>query len=212
MENNFELEKYIDDHSSPEDEVLYELNRETNISILRPRMLSGHIQGLLLEMLTTMIRPKRILEIGTFTGYSALCMAKGLSDDGILHTIELNDELEWIAQKYFAKAGLQDQIKQHIGDACQIIPTLNETFDFIFLDGNKREYCRYYELVFDKLRPGGYILADNILWDGKVVQEVDQRDSQTIGILEFNEMVKNDQRVRQVILPLRDGLSLIRKL
>lgn len=212
MENNFELEKYIKDFSSPEDSVLYELNRETNISILRPRMLSGHIQGLLLEMLSTMIRPKRILEIGTFTGYSALCLAKGLPEDGLLHTIELNDELEWIAQKYFGKAGMQEKIRQHIGDACEIIPTLDETFDFVFLDGNKREYCRYYDLVFEKLRPGGYILADNILWDGKVVQEVDHRDGQTIGILEFNQRVKDDERVRQVILPLRDGLSLIRKL
>ncbi len=212
MENNFELEKYIEDFSTPEDPTLYELNRETNISILRPRMLSGHIQGLLLEMLSTMIRPKRILEIGTFTGYSALCLAKGLEEDGLLHTIEVNDELEWIATKYFEKADIQTQIKQHIGDACEIIPTLDETFDFVFLDGNKREYCRYYDLVFDKLRPGGYILADNILWDGKVVQEVDQRDGQTIGILEFNQRVKDDERVRQVILPLRDGLSLIRKL
>jgi caffeoyl-CoA O-methyltransferase len=212
MENNFELEKYIGDFSTPEDPVLYELNRETNISILRPRMLSGHIQGLLLEMLSTMIRPKRILEIGTFTGYSALCLAKGLTENGLLHTIEVNDELEWIAAKYFEKAGMQDKIKQHIGDACEIIPALDETFDFIFLDGNKREYCRYYDLVFDKLRPGGYLLADNILWDGKVVQEVDHRDAQTIGILEFNQRVKDDTRVRQVILPLRDGLSLIRKL
>lgn len=212
MENNFELEKYIVDFSTPEDPTLYELNRETNISILRPRMLSGHIQGLLLEMLSTMIRPQRILEIGTFTGYSALCLAKGLAEEGILHTIEVNDELEWIATKYFEKAGIQHKIKQHIGDACEIIPTLDETFDFVFLDGNKREYCRYYDLVFDKLRSGGYILADNILWDGKVVQEVDQRDGQTIGILEFNHRVKDDERVRQVILPLRDGLSLIRKL
>lgn len=211
MDRNFELDKYILEHSTPEDPVLYELDRETNISILRPRMLSGHIQGMLLTMLSQMIRPKRILEIGTFTGYSAICLAKGLVEDGKLHTIEVNDELEWIATKYIEKAGMQPKIEQHIGDACEIIPTLDETFDFIFLDGNKREYSRYYDLVFDKVRPGGYLLADNILWDGKVVEEVDPRDEQTIGILAFNDKVKNDPRVTQVILPLRDGLMLIRK-
>ncbi|WP_163709359.1 O-methyltransferase [Mangrovibacterium lignilyticum] len=211
MKPNYELDKYILEHSSPEDPVLYELDRETNISILRPRMLSGHIQGMLLTMLSHMIQPKRILEIGTFTGYSAICLAKGLSEDGKLHTIELNDELEWIASKYIEKAGLHNQIVQHIGDACEIIPTLAETFDFVFLDGNKREYSRYYDLVFDQVSPGGYILADNILWDGKVVEKVDPRDEQTIGILEFNQKVKDDARVSQVILPLRDGLMLIRK-
>lgn len=211
MTSTFELDKYILEHSSPEDPVLYELDRETNISILRPRMLSGHIQGLLLQMLMEMIQPERILEIGTFTGYSGICLAKGLKAGGMLHTIEVNDELEWIATKYIEKAGLRDQITQHIGDACEIIPTLDERFDFVFLDGNKREYSRYYDLVFDKVRPGGYLLADNILWDGKVVQEVDPRDEQTIGILEFNQKVKDDPRVSQVILPLRDGLMLIRK-
>lgn len=212
MTTNYELDKYILEHSSPEDPVLYELDRETNISILRPRMLSGHIQGMLLTMLSQMIQPKRILEIGTFTGYSAICLAKGLTNDGILHTIEVNDELEWIATKYIEKAGMRDKITQHIGDACEIIPTLDETFDFVFLDGNKREYSRYYDLIFDKVRPGGYILADNILWDGKVVEALDPRDEQTIGILEFNTKVKDDPRVTQVVLPLRDGLLLIRKL
>lgn len=211
MTENYELSKYILEHSSPEDPVLYELDRETNISILRPRMLSGHVQGLLLEMLCRMIQPLRILEIGTFTGYSAICMAKGLKEGGKLHTIELNDELEWIATKYIEKAGLREQIVQHIGDACEIIPVLDERFDFVFLDGDKRDYCRYYDLVFDKVRPGGYLLADNILWDGKVVEEVDRRDGQTIGILEFNKKVKDDPRVSQVVLPLRDGLMLIRK-
>lgn len=211
MKRPNELDKYILDHSSPEDPVLYELDRETNMKILRPRMLSGHLQGLLLEMLSRMIQPKRILEIGTFTGYSAICLAKGLKDGGKLHTIEVNDELEWIASKYIEKAGLRDQIVQHIGDACEIIPGLDGCFDFVFVDGDKREYCRYYDLVFDKLCPGGYLLADNILWDGKVVEEVDRRDGQTIGILEFNTKVKDDPRVSQVILPLRDGLMLIRK-
>ncbi|WP_372776147.1 O-methyltransferase [Mangrovibacterium sp.] len=212
MTTNYELDKYILEHSSPEDPVLYELDRETNISILRPRMLSGHIQGMLLTMLAQMLQPTRILEIGTFTGYSAICLAKGLQNDGKLHTIEVNDELEWIATKYIEKAGMRDKIAQHIGNACEIIPMLDETFDFVFLDGNKREYSQYYELVFDKVRPGGYILADNILWDGKVVEALDPRDEQTIGILDFNKKVKNDHRVKQVILPLRDGLMLIRKL
>lgn len=211
MTENYDLTKYILEHSTPEDPVLYELDRETNISILRPRMLSGHIQGLLLEMLCRMVQPARILEIGTFTGYSAICMARGLNEGGKLHTIEVNDELEWIASKYIEKAGLREQIVQHIGDACEIIPCLDESFDFVFLDGDKREYSRYYDLVFDKVRPGGYLLADNILWDGKVVEEVDRRDGQTIGILDFNKKVKDDPRVTQVILPLRDGLMLIRK-
>ena len=211
MTDNFELDKYILEHCSPEDPVLYELNRETNVRILRARMLSGHLQGMLLTMLSRMIQAKRILEIGTFTGYSAICLAKGLSNDGKLHTIEVNDELEGIACKYIEKAGLREQIIQHIGDACKIIPSLNETFDFVFLDGNKREYSRYYDLVFDQVRPGGYLLADNILWDGKVVGEIDPRDEQTTGILEFNQKVKDDPRVTQVILPLRDGLMLIRK-
>lgn len=211
MTENYELTKYILEHSSPEDPVLYELDRETNISILRPRMLSGHIQGLLLEMLCQMIQPSRILEIGTFTGYSAICMAKGLKEGGKLHTIEVNDELEWIATKYIEKAGLRERIVQHIGDACEIIPGLDECFDFVFLDGDKREYSRYYDLVFDKVGSGGYLLADNILWDGKVVEEVDCRDGQTVGILDFNKKVKDDPRVSQVILPIRDGLMLIRK-
>jgi len=212
MDINFELEKYITTHSSDEDPVLYELNRETHTCILRPRMLSGHIQGLFLEMLSSMIKPRRILEIGTFTGYSAICLAKGMCNEGILHTIEVNDELEWIANKYIEKANMKGKIIQHIGDACEIIPKLAEKFDFVFLDGNKREYSRYYDLVIDKLQPGGYILADNILWDGKVVQTLDPKDEQTIGILEFNKKIKEDERVKQVILPLRDGLSLIKKL
>ncbi|MFV0379128.1 MAG: O-methyltransferase [Mangrovibacterium sp.] len=211
MTKDYDLAKYILENSSPEDPVLYELGRETNIRVLRPRMLSGHMQGLVLEMFCRMVQPSRILEIGTFTGYSAICMAKGLKEGGKLHTIEVNDELEQIAAKYIEKAGFREQIVQHIGDACEVIPALDEHFDFVFLDGDKREYSRYYDLVFDKVRPGGYLLADNILWDGKVVDEVDPRDGQTIGILEFNNKVKNDSRVSQVILPLRDGLMLIRK-
>lgn len=206
-----ELEKYILAHTEEEDPVLNELNRETYVNVLRPRMLSGHLQGKILEMFSCMVRPVRILEIGTFTGYSAICLAKGLVEGGKLHTIEINDELENIARKYIDKAGFADRVVCHIGDACEIIPSLNETFDLVFIDGDKREYSRYFDLVFDKVRPGGFILADNILWSGKVTEEVDVRDEQTIGILQFNKKMKNDSRVSPVILPLRDGLMLIRK-
>ncbi|MGQ8337529.1 O-methyltransferase [Sunxiuqinia sp. A32] len=207
-----ELEKYILAHTSDEDEVLKELERETFLNVLRPRMLSGHLQGKMLEMFSQMIKPKMILEIGTYTGYSAICLAKGLQQNGKLHTIEINDELEKMAADYFKKAGFQNQIIQHIGDATEIIPQLNESFDLVFIDADKREYSKYYHLVFDNLKPGGFIIADNILWSGKVTEEVDPKDEQTKGILEFNKMVSNDARVNQVILPIRDGLTLIQKL
>ena len=206
-----DLEKYIVAHTGEEDAVLQELSRETHLRVLRPRMLSGHLQGQMLTMFSQMVSPKRILEIGTFTGYSAICLAKGLPEDGKLHTIEINDELEAIAQKYFVKAGLEDKIVQHIGDARTIIPKLDETFDLVFIDADKREYCSYFDLVFDKVKSGGIIIADNILWNGKVVEPVDPADEQTIGILKFNQKIKNDPRVNQLILPFRDGLMLIRK-
>ncbi|WP_423126478.1 O-methyltransferase [Gaoshiqia sp. Z1-71] len=211
METENELEQYILTHSEEEDPVLKELDRETHLNILRPRMLSGHLQGKLLELLSKMTGPKRILEIGTFTGYSAICLAKGLKEGGKLHTIEMNDELEPIAKKYIAKAGLSDVIIQHIGDACSIIPELDESFDLVFLDGDKREYCRYFDLVFDKVKTGGFVIADNILWSGKVTETLDPKDEQTAGIIRFNEKMKHDPRVSQLILPLRDGLMLIRK-
>ena len=206
-----DLEKYIVAHTGEEDAVLQELSRETHLRVLRPRMLSGHLQGQMLTMFSQMVSPKRILEIGTFTGYSAICLAKGLPEDGKLHTIEINDELEAIAQKYFVKAGLEDKIVQHIGDAHTIIPKLDEIFDLVFIDADKREYCSYFDLVFDKVKSGGIIIADNILWNGKVVEPVDPADEQTIGILKFNQKIKNDPRVNQLILPFRDGLMLIRK-
>lgn len=211
MNNNVDLEKYILEHIDKEDAVLKELERETFLKILRPRMLSGHLQGKMLEFFSQMIHPHRILEIGTYTGYSAICLAKGLQKGGILHTIEINDELESMAQKYFEKAGLTTAITQHIGDANSIIPTLNETFDLVFIDGDKRDYPTYFELVIDHVRKGGILIADNILWNGKVVEEVDPNDEQTKGILAFNNKIKNDPRVSQIILPLRDGLMLIRK-
>ncbi len=205
------LEHYILSCSEEEDEVLKELDRETNLHILNPRMLSGHLQGKILEMFSRMIRPDQILEIGTFTGYSAICLARGLKKGGRLHTIEIDDELESIARKYFIKAGLSDKIVEHIGPAVEIIPDLDTTFDLVFLDADKLEYCSYFDLVFDKLRPGGFILADNVLWNGKVLETPPTKDSQTKGIIRFNEKIKNDSRVSQVILPIRDGLMLIRK-
>jgi len=212
MRINKALERYILEHISEEDEVLKELDRTTNLNVLRPRMLSGHLQGMMLEMFSRMISPSHILEIGTYTGYSAICLAKGLKPGGKLHTIEINDELEQMATEYFEKAGLSGQIIQHIGYANEIIPSLDETFDLIFIDADKREYCNYYQLVFERLKPGGFIIADNILWSGKVIETPDSTDEQTIGILAFNKMIKEDQRVKQSILPVRDGLMLIQKL
>ena len=207
----FNIEEYILNHSDDEDPVLAELNRETNLKILRPRMLSGHLQGKILEMLSKMIRPKRILEIGTYTGYSAICLAKGLKEKGVLHSIEINDELEEIITKYIQKSGLQNQINVHFGNALEIMPALNETFDLVFIDGDKREYLAYYELVLKYVKPGGFILADNVLWSGKVIELETPDDEYTKGIFDFNDFLKNDKRVEKVILPLRDGLTLIRK-
>jgi len=211
MSNEKEIERYILEHIDTEDPVLQELDRETHLKVLGARMLSGHLQGQLLTLLSKMIQPERILEIGTFTGYSAICLAKGLAETGKLITIELDDELEDMAQKYFAKAGLQHKIIQLIGPAIEIILSLSETFDLVFLDADKREYVGYYNRVFDKVRSGGYIIADNTLWSGKVLDEPASGDEQTLGIIAFNEMIKNDSRVEKVILPLRDGMTIIRK-
>ncbi len=211
MDDDYKLDKYILDHIDKEDPILKELDRETNLNILRPRMISGHLQGKILEMISKMINPECILEIGTFTGYSAICLAKGLKEEGELHTIEINDELEFIAQKYFSKAGLEKKITQHIGDACEIIPKINKTLDLVFMDGDKRQYLEYFNLIFDKLKPGGYIIADNILWYGKVTEKPSEKDEQTISIQNFNDAIKNDKRVSRVILPIRDGMLLIRK-
>ena len=206
------LDQYILTHISPEDDFLKELDRETHLKVLRSRMLSGHLQGQILSMISRMIRPKCILEIGTFTGYSALCLAKGLAEDGELHTIEIDDELESIARKYFRKAGMADRIFQHIGDAREIIPSIDRKFDLVFVDADKREYPDYYRLVFDRIPVGGFLLADNILWNGKVVEPEAADEEQTRGILEFNDMVQNDPRVRNVILPVRDGIMILQKI
>lgn len=211
MTDSVLLDQYILDHITPEEDFLRELDRETHIKVLRSRMLSGHLQGQILSMISCMIQPKCILEIGTFTGYSAICLAKGLAEGGHLHTIEIDDELEYISRKYIQQSGKADQIHQHIGDARQIIPTIDQLFDLVFIDADKREYCDYYNLVFDQIPIGGFILADNILWDGKVVDPDAANEDQTRGILEFNDLVQNDIRVRNVILPVRDGIMLIQK-
>jgi len=205
------LDQYILNHITPEDDYLNELDRETHQKVLHARMLSGHLQGQILSMISCMIKPKCILEIGTFTGYSALCLAKGLVEGGQLHTIEIDDELESVSQKYFLKSGMSDQIVQHIGDARQIIPSLNIKFDLVFIDADKRDYCDYYQLVFGHVPVGGFILADNVLWDGKVVDPVAVDEDQTRGILAFNDLVQNDPRVKNVILPVRDGIMLVQK-
>lgn len=207
----FNIEEYILDHSDSEDPVLAELNRETNLKILRPRMLSGHLQGKILEMISKMINPEKILELGTYTGYSAICLAKGLKESGILHTIEINDELESFILKYLKKAGLAQKVKLHFGDARKLVPEINEQFDLAFIDADKREYLEYYHIIFDFVKPGGFILADNVLWSGKVIELESPDDEYTKGIFEFNEFIKNDKRVEKVILPLRDGLTLIWK-
>lgn len=205
------LDQYILNHISPEEDFLKELDRETHLKVLRSRMLSGHLQGQILSMISSMIRPKCILEIGTFTGYSALCLVKGLAADGQLHTIEIDDELESIARKYFRKAGMAGRIFQHIGDAREIIPSIDRMFDLVFVDADKREYPEYYKLVFDRIPVGGFLLADNILWNGKVVEPESADEEQTRGILEFNDLVQNDSRVKNVILPVRDGIMLLQK-
>ena len=212
MSDQVLLTQYILDHISPEEDFLRELERETKLKILGSRMLSGQLQGQILSMISCMIKPHCILEIGTFTGYSALCLAKGLSEGGQLHTIEIDDELEGITQKYFLKSGMADRIFLHIGDARQIIPSINQTFDLVFIDADKREYCDYYKLVFGRIPVGGFLLADNILWDGKVVDPKSVCEEQTRGILEFNDLVQNDPRVKNVILPVRDGIFLIQKI
>jgi predicted O-methyltransferase YrrM len=208
---NSDIEKYAEEYSSKETELLHCLNRETHLKVVMPRMLSGALQGKLLEMISCMKQPKQILEIGTYTGYSAICLSKGLALDGVLHTIEKNPELELIAKKYFAEAEIEHQVQYYQGDALDILPTINEKFDLVFLDADKKNYLNYYYLIFDKLNSGAIILADNVFWSGKVLNSPDIHDKETIGIIEFNEFIQNDERVENVILPIRDGLSLIRK-
>ncbi|PRY99893.1 putative O-methyltransferase YrrM [Marinilabilia salmonicolor] len=205
-----DLDNYIENHTSPEDDLLYNLRRQTHLKLLRPRMVSGPVQGQLLTMLCQMIQPQTVLEIGTFTGYSAICMARGLGQNGHIDTIERDDELESFIRSWVQKAKLEDKITLHIGDALQVIKTIEKKYDLVFMDGDKREYPKYYEAIMTRMNAGGFILADNILWNGKVVEAIDPTDEYTRGILQFNTMVKEDPRVEQVILPVRDGLMMIR--
>ena len=205
------VDEYILNHIEPEPEYLYKLWRATNIHMLHGRMASGHLQGRLLKMLVQMIRPKNILEVGTFSGYSALCMAEGLDADGHLYTFEINDEQEDFTRPWIEQSSVADKITFIIGDAITEAPRLGVTFDMAFIDGDKRTYKETYEMVLSILKPGGFIIADNTLWDGHVVDHAYDRDPQTMGIETFNDYLSNDPRVEQVILPLRDGLTLIRK-
>lgn len=208
-----DIENYAQLHSSPESEILQKLNRETHARILRPRMLSGHMQGKLLEMISCMLQPERILEIGTYTGYSAICMARGLKKNGKLITIDHNPELEEFTRSFFKEAGLSDKIEYLIGEAVDILPTLNGPFDLAFIDADKENYTFYYEHVLEKLKPGGVILADNVLWSGKVLSEdAANGDPEANALIHFNKFVQNDQRAENLLLPFRDGLTIIRKL
>lgn len=210
------LERYIHDLSEPEEALLHELDRETNLRAIAPRMISGHIQGRLLEMLVRMLRPRRVLEIGTFTGYSALSMAAGLEDGAELHTVEVDDELEEFIRSYFDRSEHGHKIRLHIGSALEIAPKLGGEFDLVFIDGDKREYPAYYRMLMGDdngkslVHSGSVLIADNILWSGKVVQPVAHNDRHTQALIEFNRLVTDDPRVVNVILPLRDGLNLIR--
>ena len=211
------LEEYISLHTSPENEVLEAITRDTHVHILNPHMLSGHVQGRVLSMLSHMIRPKRILELGTFTGYSALCLAEGLAEGGRLITIEHNDELEETIQRNIAKSPLSNRIELIIGDAVEVISNQfsvfsNQPFDLVFIDADKREYCAYLDAVYPLVTVGGFILADNTLWDGHIIDPAYDKDKQTLGLRAFNDKLKEDDRFEQVILPLRDGLTLIRKI
>lgn len=206
------LMRYAEQHTDNENAILAELNRETNAKVLAPRMLSGHLQGRLLSMLSHMIKPQYILEIGTYTGYSAICMAEGLEPHGKLFTIDINDELKEMVSSFVHKAGLSHKIEIISGDATKIIPGMETNFDLVFIDADKKNYVNYFNLVIDKVNHGGYIIADNVLWSGNVIKDESERDEETQGIIEFNEMIRRDNRVSKVLLPVRDGLMIIRKL
>lgn len=208
-----ELLAYCEDHSSGEDELLGHISRETHTKVLMPRMLSGHLQGKTLELLAKMLNPKVILEIGTFTGYSGICLARGLGEKGKLITLDINEELEDMVRGFFEKSGLNSKIDYRIGNALDIIPTVDEKFDMVFIDADKANYINYYNLVVEKVNQGGIILADNVLWSGKVIAEEGRKmDQDTQTILDYNKMVQDDPRVENVLLPIRDGLMLARKL
>jgi predicted O-methyltransferase YrrM len=204
------IQQYAETFTTQENEILKQLNRDTHAKILMPRMLSGHLQGQLLSTISCMIQPEKILEIGTYTGYSAICLAKGLKSNGILYTIDINEELETFVSEYFEKANLKNKIQYHIGNAIEIIPQLNETFDLVFIDADKENYCNYFDLVIDKVKSGGFILADNVLWSGKVLE--DKKDKDTLAIHQYNQKIMLDTRVENILLPVRDGIMIARKL
>ncbi len=205
------ISNYVEKYSEQESELLQELNHETWEKILTPRMLSGHLQGRVLSMLSHMIQPTNILEIGTYTGYSALCLAEGLKKNGSIDTIDINEELESFAKKYFDKAGLSNIIHQHIGNALDIIPTLNKKYDIVFIDADKSNYINYYNLAFDMINPGGYIIADNVLWSGKIIEPIEEMDEDTKTLVDYAQHLAKDNRVQQIIFPIRDGLMIARK-
>ena len=204
---NYSLSK-----STKEPRILNDLNRETHLKILNPRMLSGHYQGRILSLVSKIIKPKTVLEIGTYTGYSTICLSEGLDKNGSIHTIDHNEELLVIQNKYFKKAGISEKVKQYTGDATKIVKKLNLDFDLVFIDADKENYPLYFDSIIEKVKPGGVIIADNILWSGKILEKVEEEDYATKSIIEFNDKVKNDDRVETIILPIRDGLSLIRKI
>ena len=204
------IDEYVVDNSQKEPQILQELTKETWQRVLNPRMLSGAFQGRILSMISKIINPKDILEIGTYTGYSAICIAEGISNEATIDTIDKNEELEDIQNKYFKKSGFRDQIKQHIGNALEIIPTLDKKFDLVFIDADKSNYCNYFNLVIGKMKKRGIILSDNVLWSGKVVEKLDKKDNDTKALLEYNRLLNSDPRVETVLLPIRDGLSISR--
>lgn len=207
------LSKYAEDHTTAESNVLQELNRHTWANIMMPRMLSGHLQGRFLSMISHLVKPHRILEIGTYTGYSAICLAEGLAEGGLLHTIDVNEELESLVKDYIAKSGNEGKIKFHLGNATKVIPTLSEQFDIVFIDADKENYLNYYKMVIDKVKVGGLIIADNVLWSGKVIDARElSKDIETQAIDAFNKYVESDERVENILVPIRDGIMMARKI
>ena len=206
-----EIEEYCEEHSTPQSELLYRLTRETNLKVMNPRMLSGHLQGMLLTTLVRMMQAQNVLEIGTYTGYSALCLAEGLSENGQLHTIEVDEEREEMIRKYFAESPYGKHIILHIGDALQVIPTLTNRWDLVFIDADKEDYIAYYEAILPPVRKGGIILADNVLWSGKVLGEIKSGDKDTRALCQFNDYILHDERVTNFLMPFRDGIMFIEK-
>lgn len=204
------IEDYVVKHTQNEPQILKELSKETWQKVLNPRMLSGNFQGRVLSMLSKLVQPKSVLEIGTYTGYSALCIAEGLHPEGIIHTIDKNEELYSLQEKYFKKSGYQHQIQQYVGNALDIIPTMNTTFDLVFIDADKSNYINYFHLIMEKMNSGGIILSDNVLWSGKVIEELDEKDMDTKVLLAYNTLLNSDERLETVLLPIRDGLTISR--